>query len=305
MTTTQSLPRRRVRRKKHSSSLGWLFVAPASAVLFVFFVIPLGFSAWMSTKHWPLLGLDKPSNFPQNYTEIPHNELFMHAIIFTLKYTLIIVVVLICLSLALALLIQEGKSRASGLLRTAYFLPAVTGLSAAALLFLGLFNPSIGPLTKIFSLFGANPDWLGTPNLALFSTVTMMTWRFAGFYMVIMLSGLQAIPGDIYESAAIDGAGRFTIFRRITLPLLRSTISLCLILIVTGGMVAFEQFYVLTAGGPDNTTVTMVMTIFREAFSQYRLGSAAAMSMVLLLALVILNVMQLRLVRSDDSGATK
>ena len=302
-TTSNSV--RRSNRGIRSTGAGWIFVLPAVVVLLFFFVIPLGYSVVMSTKEWPLLGPSHPTNFPDNYTQISENELFIQSLYFTIKYTTIISVILILLSLGLALLVQEGKQRANGILRTIYFLPVVTGLSTAALLFLGFLNPTVGPMTYIFNRFGMNPDWLGTPNSALTSTVLMMTWRFAGFYMVIMLSGLQAIPRDIYEAAAVDGASRLKTFKLITLPLMKSTLSLCLILILTGGMVAFEQFYVLTAGGPDNSTVTIVMTIFRQAFIQYEMGAAAAMSVVLLIALFLMNVLQLRLVRKDESGESR
>lgn len=305
LSRKNSMRPRRPYRGYRSTWIGWLFSAPAVVVLLFFFIVPLGYSVVMSTKDWPLLGPDHPTNFPLNYTQISENELFLNSLFFTIKYTAIISVILISLSLGLALLVQEGKQRTSGVLRTIYFLPVVTGLSTAALLFLGFLNPTIGPMTKILNLFGMDPDWLGTPNLALTSTVLMMTWRFAGFYMVIMLSGLQAIPRDIYESAAVDGANRINTFRYITAPLMKSTFSLCLILILTGGMVAFEQFYILTGGGPDNATVTIVMTIFREAFSQFEMGSAAAMSVVLLIALVMMNILQLRLVRKDESGDTR
>ena len=301
----RSMRRSTPNRGFRSTGMGWLFAAPAVVILLFFFIVPLGYSVVMSTKNWPLLGTDRPTNFPDNYKQISDNELFMNSLLFTVKYTAIISIILLTLSLGLALLVQEGKQRTSGILRTVYFLPVVTGLSTAALLFLGFLNPTVGPMTRILSFFGMEPDWLGTPNLALTSTVMMMTWRFAGFYMVIMLSGLQAIPQDIYESAAVDGANRINTFRYITAPLMKSTFSLCLILILTGGMVAFEQFYILTSGGPDNSTVTIVMTIFREAFSQFEMGSAAAMSVVLLIVLVMMNVLQLRLVRKDESGETR
>ena len=295
----------RSKRGLGSTWVGWAFSAPAVVVLLLFFIIPLGYSILISTKDWPLLGPDHPTNFPTNYMKISDNELFINSLSFTVKYTAIITTILLTLSLGLALLIQEGKSRRNGILRTIYFLPVVTGLSTAALLFLGFLNPTVGPMTFIFNKFGMNPDWLGMPNMALTSTVMMMTWRFTGFYMVIMLSGLQAIPRDIYESASVDGSSRLSTFRFITIPLMKSTLALCLILILTGGMVAFEQFYILTAGGPDNSTVTIVMTIFRQAFSQFEMGAAAAMSVVLLLALVIMNILQLRLVRKDDSGDSR
>jgi multiple sugar transport system permease protein len=305
LSSKNSIQPIRPKRGLRSTWIGWLFLAPAVVVLLFFFIVPLGYSVVMSTKDWPLLGSDRPTNFPENYTKISENELFINSILFTVKYTAIISIILLTLSLGLALLVQEGKQRSSGILRTVYFLPVVTGLSTAALLFVGFLNPTVGPMTNILNYFGMNPDWLGTPNLALTSTVLMMTWRFAGFYMVIMLSGLLAIPKDIYESAAVDGSSRMNTFRYITLPLMKSTLSLCLILILTGGMVAFEQFYILTSGGPDNSTVTIVMTIFRQAFSQFEMGSAAAMSVVLLLALILMNILQLRLVRKDESGESR
>ena len=117
------------------------------------------------------------------------------------------------------------------------------------------------------------------------------------------LIALQAISRDVYEAAAIDGAGWWRTLFSVTVPLLRSSLAMCGVLIVTGGLVAFEQFYVLTSGGPDNSTVTVVMTIFRQAFSQFDLGTAAAMSVVVLVALVLLNVLQLRVLRDRDEEA--
>lgn len=293
------------RRDTGRSWQGWLYAAPATAVLLMLFVIPLGLAVWMSFNDWPLLGEVRGLNFPDNYTRIADDDLFLNAVLFTLRYTAIITVVLLVLSFGLALLVQESKRRITGILRTAYFLPVVTGLTTAALLFLGLLNPTVGPVKDLLAPFGITVDWLGTPDTALLATVLMMTWRFAGFYMIIMLAGLQAIPRELYEAASVDGASRWRTLRSITLPLMRSNISLCMVLIVTGGLVAFEQFYVLTGGGPDNSTVTMVMTIFRQAFSQFNLGSAAALSVVVLLGLVILNIVQLRLVRDDPEGSKR
>jgi multiple sugar transport system permease protein len=124
-----------------------------------------------------------------------------------------------------------------------------------------------------------------------------MTWRFAGFYMLILLTGLHSIPIQVYEAARIDGASRLQMLRYVTLPLLRPALALCLVLIITGAMLAFEQFYVLTRGGPDNATVTMVMAMFRQAFSYFDLGRAAALAVVILLGLIALNAIQLTLIR--------
>src|SRR5262249_51372325 len=133
--------------------------------------------------------------------------------------------------------------------------------------------------------------------LALGSAVVLVLWRFAGFNMLILLTGLQAIPLDVYEAARIDGATRTQIFRRITLPLMRPTIALVLTLMITGSLLAFDQFWILTRGGPDNSSTSLVMVIYRAAFIALDLGSAAAISVALLFVLVVLNVIQIGILR--------
>ena len=137
----------------------------------------------------------------------------------------------------------------------------------------------------------------GSPNTALGSAVVLVLWRFAGFNMLILLTGLQAIPLDVYEAARLDGATRFQIFRRITVPLMRPTIALVLTLMITGSLLAFDQFWILTRGGPDNSTTSLVMVIYREAFIELDLGSAAAISVVLLGVLIVFNAIQLGVLR--------
>jgi multiple sugar transport system permease protein len=128
----------------------------------------------------------------------------------------------------------------------------------------------------------------------------LIIWKFAGFFMLILLVGLQRIPTDVYEAARIDGANRWQIFRSITLPLLRPSLALVLILSVTGSLLAFDQFFILTKGGPDNSTVTVVQLIYREAFFRQDLGTAAAISVVVLAVLLILNLAQFRLLRRNQ-----
>jgi multiple sugar transport system permease protein len=135
--------------------------------------------------------------------------------------------------------------------------------------------------------------------MALFSTILLVLWRFAGFNMLILLTGLQSIPVDVYEAARTDGATRWQVFTKITLPLLRPTIALMLILSITGSLLAFDQFFIFTNGGPDNSTVSMVMVVYRNAFFRFDLGGAAALSVVLLVALVALNTLQLRILRGS------
>lgn len=148
-------------------------------------------------------------------------------------------------------------------------------------------------------LTGGTIDWLGSENHALSSTVGMITWRFAGFYMLILMTGLQSIDPVLYEAARTDGATRWQIMRGITLPLLRPTIALMLLLSVTGSLLAFDQFFILTGG--RHGTATVVIDIYREAFLSQNLGRAAAVSVITLLVLIALNGVQLRFLRRDET----
>jgi multiple sugar transport system permease protein len=277
------------------------YVTPTAIVVLVFFLVPLVLVGWMSLNRWPLLG--RPAfNAPDNYTRIPDNELFADAVRFTLKYTIIVTVLLLVVAFALALLVQERR-RGVGFLRMTHLLPSGVGFAAAALLYYGLYSTEIGPLDDIRRAVGLVDEpisWTGTPKAALFSTIALVVWRFAGFQMLILLTGLQSIPLDLYEAARVDGASRWQAFRRITLPLLRPTLALLLVLSVTGSLLAFDQFFILTQGQPDNSTITMVMVIYREAFFRFDLGAAAALSVVVLVVLVAVNTLQLRVLRRRD-----
>jgi multiple sugar transport system permease protein len=243
-------------------------------------------------------------NFPKNYLSIWNNALFGPAVVFTIEYTLIVTVLLIGLGLGLALLVQE-RGRWADMLRTVILLPVSLGLAAASLLFWGFYSPSIGPINPILQQLGlihAPISFLGTSLSALLSTSFLIVWKYSGLYMLIFLVGLQAIPEDLFEAAALDGATRIQVFRHITLPLLRPSLALALILCVTGSLLAFDQFYILTKGGPDNSTVTVVQLIYREAFQKQNLGTSAAISIVVLVALLVLNTVQFRSLRSSEPG---
>ncbi|SMD25033.1 carbohydrate ABC transporter permease [Kibdelosporangium aridum] len=283
---------------RRDAGVGWVLSLPAAFVVGVFFLIPLGLAVWMSLNEWPLLG-EPTFTGTDNYTAIADDELFTSAIWFTVKYTVITTVVLFVIAFGMALLVQHSRPGV-GLMRTAYFLPAAVGLAAASLLWFALYSNDVGPLSDVLIWLGVVDQpvqWLDTPDSALWSTVAMVTWRFAGFQMLILMTGLQAIPVDVYEAARIDGAGWWRMMRSITLPLMRPTIALLLVLSVTGSLLAFEQFYLLTGGGPDNSTVTVVMVLYRQAFRLLDLGVAAAMSVVVLVALIAGNVLQLSIVR--------
>lgn len=291
-----------VTKARRERATGVLFALPSILVVVLLFILPLVLAFWMSLNDWPLIG-SPTFNAPDNYVEIANNDLFVGSILFTIKYTVVVTAIFLVLTLGMALLVQNSKPLV-GFFRTVWLLPAAVGVSSAALLFYALYNNEFGPLDDILRALGiiqGDADFLGTPDAAFWSTVVMVTWRFAGFYMIILLTGLQAIPVEVYEAAKMDGSSWWQTLRHITLPMLRPTILLVLILSVTGSLLAFEPFYVLTQGGPSNSTVTMVIAMFREAFTLFNVGSAAAIAMVLLVALVGINLVQLYLLRDKDA----
>jgi multiple sugar transport system permease protein len=298
---THAAPTRAGWRRRHEL-LGVVYAIPTIAFVAVFFLAPLVLVARMSLSSWPLLAGYRGLNFPKNFVAIWNNQLFGPAVVFTIEYTVLVTIFLIGLGLGMALLVQEA-GRWVGALRTIFLLPVAVGLASASLLFWGFYSPAIGPISPILEAVGVihHPiSFLETPMSALLSTTFLIVWKFAGLYMLILLVGLQGIPNDIYEASALDGASRGQTFRYITWPLLRPSLALALILCVTGSLLAFDQFYILTKGGPDNTTVTVVQLIYREAFQRQNLGAAAAISIVVLLALFVLNAVQFRQLRDPE-----
>jgi len=286
-----STPKRRHPGRRNAIT-GWLFALPTALFVLFLFALPLLLVLQMSGSDWPLLGGNQGWNFPENYQDAVSNRFFWASVWFTLKYTVLTTVILLVLSLGLALLVQES-TRWKGLLRTSFLVPSALGLASASLLFYVLYSPIAGPFAELMKAWGFT--FLGTPDGALWSTIFLIVWRYAGFYMLLMLVGLQGIPDDVYEAARIDGASRWQTFRSVTLPLLRPTLALTVVLCVTGSLLAFEQFYILTKGGPDNSTITIVQLIYSVAFQgQNDLGVAGALSVIVLLALIVINVAQIR-----------
>lgn len=277
--------------------LALLYSSPLAVLVTVLFAVPLLLMIWMSFNDWPLLGASTP-NGVENYRAVS-DPLFRSAIWFTLKYTVVTTVVLSLIAFGLALLVQEARPGV-GFFRTIYFLPSAVGFGSASLLFAAMFNNDIGPFPAILSAIGLGDgriDWLG-PDNAMYSVIGVVVWRFAGFNMLLLMVGLQAIDPALYEAARTDGATRWQLMRHVTLPLLRPSLALMLLLSVTGSLLAFDQFFILTGG--RNGTATLVIAIYRAAFTQQNLGRAAALSVVVLLALVVINIGQLIALRRDD-----
>ncbi|WP_316859564.1 sugar ABC transporter permease [uncultured Cohaesibacter sp.] len=304
MATPEVPATKRRRRRRHSQWNGLFFVLPALLLVTLFFIVPLGMAAWMSLHKWPLMGMPRWVGF-DNYERLLHDKSFWSSLWFTIEYTVVITIGLLGVAMGLALIVQ-GQGKAVSTYRTIYFLPVVTGFASAALLWVWLSNVDTGlfsPLAQTIGLTDGRVNILASFSPAFWSVIAMVIWKMAGFYMVILMSGLQSIPTDYIEAARIDGAKWGQRFRFIIMPLIRKPFALALILCISGSMLAFDQFYIILSGGPRNMTVTAVYKIFNESFISFRLGYGAALSMVLLLILLVLSVIQLAFL--SDKGPKK
>ena len=293
--------KRRGARRRRNQIAGLLFVAPALLLVLVFFVIPLGMAFWMSLHNWPLLG--KPRFIGVgNYTRLVQDAQFWSSLRFTVYYTLVVTVAIFAVAFPLALFAEKSRSLTK-IYRTAFFLPVVVGFGSASLLWAWLLDVDSGlfsPAAVALGLTDKRVNLLADFDTTFWSIVIMVVWKTAGFNMIILLTGLQGISTEVQEAARMDGASSWQRFRRITLPLMRRTIALALILSVAGSMLAFDQFYIIADGGPQNSTITAVYWIFSQSFMSFHLGYGSALSMVLLAILVIISVVQLRLLRNPE-----
>lgn len=301
-TTTTAPPRtRKLVGAGRRQWIGLLYVAPAVALVVVFFLIPLGMTAWMSLHNWPLMGEHSYIGLG-NYVAILRDTRFWNALKFTAYYTVIVTIAIFAVAFPAALFVERPRPL-TNLYRTMFFMPAVVGFASASLLWSWLLNVDSGlfsPAAYELGLIDRKFNLLATFQPAFWSIIAMVVWKVAGFTMIILMAGLQSIPQDLQEAAIIDGAGPFARFRAITLPLMRRTLALALILSVAGSILAFDQFYIILRGGPRNQTLTAVYWIFNQSFVSFKLGYGAALSMVLLIILVALSLVQLWLLRKPE-----
>ena len=294
---------RRDRRTRVNQNLGLLFVLPCVAFVGLFFLAPLVLTGWMSLHNWPLLGTPHFIGL-DNYRALAVDSMFWSSLAFTTKYTLVVTPIIFVVAFGLALLVRH-RVPGVGLFRTAYFLPAVVGFGTASLLWVWMFNDQVGVFDGILQGLGlihAPIEWLADPSGSLLAVVAMVVWKTSGLTMLLLLVGMQAIPEELYAAASIDGAGHLARLRYITLPLLRRTFALALTLSVIGSYLAFDQFYIMTQGGPQNGTITIVYWIFNNAFTYFKLGYGAALSLVLLVILLVISVAQLYLLRDTTQA---
>jgi multiple sugar transport system permease protein len=300
-TKTSEPVRKRRRSVQRGSWKGLLYIGPAMLLVAIFFIIPVFFTAWMSLHNWSLLGNPKWVGL-RNYIRMFSDTQFRDALGFTAYYTVIVTIAIFAVAFPLAIFVERQR-RFVAAYRTLIFLPVVVGLASASLLWVWLSNVDSGFFSPLFEMIGLTEgrlNLLATFDRAFAIIVVMVVWKIAGFTMVILLTGLQSIPAELMEAARIDGAGWWQRFRHLTLPLMRKTLALALILSITGSVLAFDQFYIMTSGGPQNKMISVVYYIVNQSFVSFHLGYGAALSMAVLVILVAISVFQLWLLRVGE-----
>jgi multiple sugar transport system permease protein len=303
---TLHVPSLMVRRRRSFASrrrtISVLLTLPALAFVAVFFFIPLAVMMWMSLNEWPLLG-DKRFLGVGNYVDLFGDADFLHALAVSSVFVLLAAPLTVLIGLGLALLVK-ARRRGVSVLRSVYFLPLVIGFAPAAYIWLWLLNPDVGLVNRILQDIGVSStsiQWLVHTGTAIAAAVTLYVWKTVGFSMLLLMGGIQAIPPEIREAAAMDGAGRWRTLISITLPMMKRTIALVLVFSTVGAFLVFEPFYILTHGGPGNSTTGIVQWIFSTSFFDYQLGYGAAGSVVLLAVLIVFTTFQLRAMREEQT----
>lgn len=278
--------------------LSYLFVAPAMVLNLVFFVYPFIQTLRMSFYDWAVLG-EKKFIFLKNYAVLLQDHQFGVSLGFTLKYALFVTPCLFLLAFILALFIR-GSFAGVNLFRSLYFSPVIISMTCCSMIWLWIYNDLYGVLNYILQTTGLISDpilWMNSSSTSLPAVIFMITWKMAGFSMLIILAAFQSVDEQVYEAARVDGAGKIMQFLCITLPIIKPQVALALIMSVTGSVLAFEQFSIMTKGGPSQTTTTVVHYIYNTSFKYFKLGYGSSMTVVLLLILGMLSFLQYRVLK--------
>jgi len=284
--------RGRVAHARLQPSVGWLFVAPALAVIVAFFFVPVAASVLLSFTDFDIYAVASRANLRVvglgNYGQLAHDGLFWTAVRNTLYFVVVAAPLSIAVSFGAALLLNAPLVRWKSAFRTALFLPVVTTLVAVAVVWRYAFHPRIGLLNALLAPLGVGPvDWLGDPRFAMPAIVLMTIWKNFGFNMIILIAGLQAIPATLYEAARVDGAGTIARFRYVTIPGLGPTLVFVTVMTLIGDLQLFAEPYVMTQGGPEHATLSVVLLMYLEGFRWWNMGYAAAIAFVLFAAMLV------------------
>jgi len=282
-----------------ASTAAYFFIAPALLAIIIFFFIPVIAAFFISFTDFDIYALGNFNTVRfvglKNYLRLFEDPLFWLSLKNTSYYVLLATPLSIAVSLGAALLLNSKLLKYKSIFRLSYFMPYVTTLVAVAIVWRFIYHPKFGIFNYFLGLVGINPiDWLGDPNWAMPAIVIMSVWKSFGYSMIIFIAGLQNIPEDLYEAASLEGANEWQKFKSITLPLLAPTTLFISIITIVGYFQLFAEPYIMTQGGPLNSTLSIVQYMYQEGFRWWNMGYSASIAFVLFFIILIITMIQFK-----------
>lgn len=271
----------------NQSSVAWVFLLPALLGTFIFIIIPVFCSFGLSFSDWDLLSPIKfvgLENYKLIFTDDLFHKILWNTVIFALSTSILGVIIPLILASIL-----NNKIRGSEFFKTAYFLPFITPMVVIGIVWQWIFDPNIGPLNNLLNL---NINWLYDQNFAMPALIIVSVWKLIGYNMIIFLSSLSAISNSLFEAAKIDGANPIQTFLHVTIPLLSPTIFFVIIITTITSFQVFDLIYLMTQGGPLDSTNVLVYAIYKNAFEYFNIGKASAIAYVLFVIILVLTLIQ-------------
>ena len=273
----------------------YLFVAPALIVFIVFSIYPILNTIFLSFYEWDMISPTKEFVGIKNYQTLLRDVKFYQTLSNTFVYMLLTVGLGVILAIALALFLRKD-TRINKFMQNLIFTPYIVSLASISFLWMWLMNNDFGLLNYLLSLVGVGPiDWLGNPKVALISLVIISVWKTLGYNTLIILSALQSIPKHLYEAASLDKATKRQTFFKITLPMISPTLFFLTIVSIIASFKVFETIQIITNGGPQNSTNTLVYSIYEYGFQFYKIGYASTIGVVLLVIISIFTIIYFKL----------
>lgn len=285
--------------RRHEQATAFWFIFPAIALLLVFVFYPMLQAFIISFKNYSLVGAGDVFVGMDNYVHLMKDRAFFNSLKHSFYFAIIVIPIQTSIALGLALLIQK-KTATAGLFRTLYFIPVIISTAVAATVFKLIYNKEFGLLNSVLkALHLPVTSFLSDPDTAMNGIIVLGIWKGAGFFMIIFLAGLNNISPDLYEAARVDGASRVQQFIKITLPLLNRTMAFVVIMTTIDAIKLSGLVFVLTNGGPNSSTETVVFYIYKQAFTQMRMGYATAAAFVLFAIVLTISLIQMKLFNKD------
>ncbi|CVH78507.1 sn-glycerol-3-phosphate transport system permease protein UgpA [Clostridiales bacterium CHKCI006] len=273
----------------------YLFIAPALIVFLVFSIYPILSMIQLSFFDWDLVSVNKTFVGIQNYLDLFKDKMFWQTISNTFVYMILTVLLGVGFGILLALFLQKN-TKINAFMQSIIFSPYIISLASVSFLWMWLMNKDYGLINYVLSFFGISSiDWLGDPKVALFSLVLISVWKTVGYNTIIILSALQSIPKHLYEAASLDRANKRQVFTKIVFPMISPTLFFLTIVNIIASFKVFETIQIITQGGPQNSTNTLVYSIYEYGFKFYKIGDASAIGVVLLVIISIFTVVYFKL----------